>query len=377
MAILAIMVWKQSTVSQAAVIVAALVMLGGSGCAQGIYRPPIDPIWEPPQATNVETIDLSRLAHYRVPNDLIDRGDVLEVTIVTDYDDLSTTTTPVRITENGTANIPLIGEVALAGLRLDGAEQVIISAARQREVFKHPYVTVTMKQQRINRVTVIGAVENPGVYELPRSASFLLAALVAAGNPSENAGPQVEIRRPLQSNGLPGGFDSHPPRVAGVDQAGLVSYEDASAETPRTIRVNLASAAREGRGGYYLDDGDVVMVSKQNPKPIHVLGLVREPGQYELPVQEDLHLLDALAMAGGRRSQLADKVWIIRRVPGEPEPITIEVSVREAKRKGAHNVRLAAGDMVSVEMTPTTVVVDTLRNIARVGLNLGGQIALF
>lgn len=322
-----------------------------------------------PRTENLQTIDLSRLATYSVSNELIDRGDVLDVTIVTNFGNLATTTTPVRVGEDGTADIPLIGKVPLAGLELDGAEQVIASAAVHRGVFRDPHVTVTMKRQRVNRVTVIGAVNNPGVYELPRSSCSLLAALVAAGGLSKQAGADVEIRRPLQHNGPPNMFPFQPPRVA--DEAGteLASFSRVSTAAPKTVRVNLVSATKEGKGSYYLNDGDVIMVTKRAPKPIHVMGLVHQPGQYELPIDQDLHVLDALAMAGGRTSQLADNVWIIRQLPGQVEPARIKISVQQAKRSGKANLRLAAGDVVSVEETPITFAMDVLSRFIRVGLS--------
>jgi hypothetical protein len=49
--------------------------------------------------------------------------------------------------------------------------------------------------------------------------------------------------------------------------------------------------------------------------------------------------------------------------------VRIRVSIREAKRDGEANVRLAAGDVVSVEETPATFVLDLMRNFIRFGLS--------
>ena len=357
--------------SPAAVVLCACVLLGGSGCAQNrVYKVselPAELMAAPTE--NVDAIDLSRLVTYSVSNELIDRGDVLDVTILTDYGNLATTTTPVRVGEDGTASIPVVGKLALAGLELEGAEQVIASACVHRGVFVNPHVTVTMRRQRKNTVTIIGAVNEAGVYQLPRGASSLLAGLVAAGGLSGEAAPDIEIRRPAPRSSMPDPFAPPPPRVAAGTEAELTSYQQASLPGPRTVRVNLVSAAKEGKGGLYLNDGDVVMVNKRVQKPIHVMGLVHKPGQYRLPANQDLYVLDALAIAGGRTSQLADKVWVIRQVSGEAEPVRIDVSVRAAKQNGQANLRLAAGDMVSVEETPVTFLLDALARFVRVGLS--------
>lgn len=147
------------------------------------------------------------------------------------------------------------------------------------------------------------------------------------------------------------------------------SYAGVPPVPAQTVRINLVSAAMEGNGGRNLEDGDVVMVTRRVPKPLHVIGLVRKPGQYELPVNHDVCVLDALAMAGGRTSQLADKVWVIRQLPGQADPARIAVSVRDAKASGNANMRLASGDVVSVEETMTTFLLDAVGRFVRVGLS--------
>jgi len=363
------MVRSLRTCVQAAGLALALV-LGTAGCASRVYQATELPVeFLAPVTQNVQEIDLSRLPNYAVSSQLIDCGDVLEVTIVTNFADLHTTTTPVRVGENGVANIPLVGPVELAGLELEGAEQAIAAAAVARGVFQRPHITVTMKRQRTNKITVVGAVEEPNVYELPRGSSSLFAALVAAGGLSEDAGPEVEIRRPVSPGGRPGSLEP-PGQTLADGSAGYRSVEPHPRYGAQVRRVNLAQAISGGEdGGGYLGDGDVVNVMKRAPKPIYVIGLVRQPGEIEMPANQDMYLLDALAKAGDRRMQVADKVYVIRRIPGRTEPVVIESSVREAKVNGAANVRLAPGDIVSVEETPATVVLEAVRSFIRFGFS--------
>jgi polysaccharide export outer membrane protein len=243
-------------------------------------------------------------------------------------------------------------------------------------LYRDPTITVVMRKQRVNKVTVIGAVNKPGTYELPRGNSNLLQALVAAGHLAKDAGPEVEIRRPaLRSQGPPlmPAPSEQPNEVAGGNHAERTSYNAAPAimRPASSMKVNLVVAAREARGGYYLDDGDVVMVEKKMVPPIHVLGLVQKPGQFELPPHQDLHLLDAIALAGGRSMQFADKVHIIRHVPGKEQPIVVKISMRDAKRTGEGNMRLAPGDIVSVEETPVTMVLETVKGLFSFGASFG------
>lgn len=338
------------------IVLAILAVASVVGCTQGqVTAAKLPPEFMAPVNENMEAIDLSRLSHYATNSELIDRGDVLDVSIVTNYSTLATTTTPVRVADNGTADIPVIGPVSLVGLEVEGAEQAISAAAVSRGIFQKPHVTVTMRRQRTNRITVIGAVKTPGVYTLPRGSSSLLAALVAAGGLTDDGGPNVEIR---QSGPAPGG-----PRPPGPQPA------------PLAIQVDLSKAASEGDRHYPVNDGDVVVVSRRAPKGIYVMGLVAKPGEYRLPPNQNLQVLDALALAGDRTSSLADSVVVIRHLPGREEPVLIGVSVREAKNHGSANLRLAPGDVVSVEDTPLTLVFRTFTEIVR--FSVGGAVSVF
>ena len=111
----------------------------------------------------------------------------------------------------------------------------------------------------------------------------------------------------------------------------------------------------------------MIMVERRDPQPVHVIGLVMKPDQYELPVNQDMHLLDVIAKAGGVSLNVADKIHVIRTLPGRAEPAVVQVSLKDAKMGGPANLRLAPGDVVSVEETPITVVMETIRTFFRVG----------
>jgi polysaccharide biosynthesis/export protein len=314
-------------------------------------------------------VNLTRLATPSGSNSLIGQGDLLELTIVTGYETNGPTTLLVRVDEAGAINVPLIGRVQVVGLEPDEAEQNVATLAVQRGVYQHPYVTLMVKRQRANKVTVVGAVETPGTFQLPHASSDLLGALAAAGGLTDAAGTNVEVVRKAPRPGrrptVPGSNPSN--SVA----SSLASYNAASSgvATPQSYRVDLAHVSDGGKADYGLGDGDVVMVFPREPRMIHVMGLVRKPNQFEIPPNDDVRLLDALAMAGGRTLQVADKVRIVRQAPDGSGTMVIMASVREAKAKGQANLLLAPGDLVSVEETPVTFTIDTLRNLVRFGFS--------
>jgi polysaccharide biosynthesis/export protein len=110
---------------------------------------------------------------------------------------------------------------------------------------------------------------------------------------------------------------------------------------------------------------------------IHVTGLVKTPDQFELPHDKDIRVLDAIAMAGGTTSPVADKVFVIRQLPNSTQPAVIKVSIMSAKRNGNDNLLLSAGDLVSVENTMATMTVDTVGKFFRVALGLNGSVSAF
>ncbi|HTM54317.1 MAG TPA: polysaccharide biosynthesis/export family protein [Pirellulales bacterium] len=333
----------------------ALAVCGTSGCGGArIYKAADLPTqYLAAGVDNVHTLDLSKLAGHAAGSMQIGPGDVLQVAIETGYSD-QVDSALARVADDGEVSVPLVGRIRVAGLEPEEAERAISAAAIERGVYRNPTVTLDIKRQRTNRVTVIGAVENPDVYELPRGSSSLLAALVAAGGLSANAATTLEVRH------------AQPVRTAAAPDAGVTAagYQAAAAGPPAVHHVNLVEAARQEHNGFPLADGDVVVVEKRDAQPFDVLGLVTKPGRFELPANKDIYLLDALAMAGGVTTPWADKAHLIRPVAGQREPVVVDISIRDAKEKGVGNLRLGPGDVVSVEQTPRTLVTGALRAIA-------------
>ena len=323
------------------------------------------PQWlQAPTIENPKTLDLSRLATGTYGNDTIDRGDVLEVTINAGLSTKDNVTIPVRVTENGMASLPVVGEVPVLGFDLETSEAAIAAACVQRGIYRNPHVTVTMKRQRMNRIMVGGAVKSPGTYPLPRGSADLLSALAAAGFLADNAGTGIEIRN---ASGTTGALQ--PDRIAGgslgannVAQTGHSQTLPTSARSSsaQSLRVDLVSATKAGANAYPLGDGAIVMVERRDPPPIQIMGLVKKPDTYEYPIGTELTLLGAISKAGGVSNLGANKIFIIRQIAGQAKPTVIEASLRAAKRDSAENLKLAPGDVVSIEQTPTTVLLETL-----------------
>ncbi len=352
------------------VMILAVVVVSVStlGCTRAnLYQASsLPPDLMAPRHASLQDIDLSRLARTISNSQVLYPGDEVAVTIATGIEERTPPEWRGRVAEDGSLTVPLVGTVQIAGLEITQAEQLIRSESIRRGKFVAPNVTLTMSQRRTNKIAVLGAVEEPNTYELSASSSDLLTAIVQAGGLAEDAGTIIEIR--------------HPPGLVAApvaDNGNGYSTELASMRgnrrmirtPPRTIQVDLTEASRSDFGDYSLADGSTVMVMKRPKRFIHVIGLVNRSDQFEIP--EDLQeprLLDALAMAGGRKLEIADKVHVIRQLPDRDDPVVIEASVRAAKGDTSSNIRLASGDVVSVEETPTTFLIGTIKEFLQFGL---------
>ena len=314
--------------------------------------------------SNPQEVDLSRLASATGGNETIGPGDVLELTISASLSKDDQVMIPVRVADDGTATIPDIGRVNLAGVEPQAAESLVRLEAINRGLYRNPTVTVSFAHQKTNRVRVLGAVKEPGTYDLPPGASDVVSAIAAAQGLAENAGANVEIRNPSARNQPRGPINPY----------ATVSESAGSEGGMRSYTVDLISASKTTGNQYTIEDGGVVMVEKRDPAPIQVLGLVKDPGHYDFPIGKPLSVLGAIAMADGVSNQLADKIYVIRPLAGGNDPAVVQVSLRKAKKSGRSNIILGPGDIVSVEQTPSTVLMEAMQLI-RFGIS--GSAPLF
>ena len=313
----------------------------------------------------VETeVDLSVLASSALDNDRIYPGDLLDVTILTGAETGAVEPLHVNVAPSGEVKLPKVGVVSLFGLTLAEAEQRIREVSLEREIYRSPFVSVQMNGRKTDRIQVVGAVNEPGPYELPRAGSDLLAAISAAKGLSKDAGYSIEIRHPVD------------PSSAGAVQPAAFLGQGAEpiagvAPPAEVVHVDLLQAMAGDPPDVRLRDGSVVVVKEYVPGKVFVSGLVNKAGEVELPRKTALRVSQALALAAGRKTQFADKVFLKREIPGR-EPLLVKVSLKEARQNVLADLVLMPGDLLVVQQTPTTIASDLLMNFFRIGLTVPG-----
>ncbi len=132
-----------------------------------------------PPDTTANTGAYSGISEYRVG-----AQDQLEITVF-QVPDLNRT---VRVNSSGQVSLPLIGMLLAGGRTVQEIEQDI-AIKLEAKFLQNPQVTVSVKEFTSQRVTVEGAVKNPGIFPLT-GRTTLLQMVATAGGLDSIANPQ-------------------------------------------------------------------------------------------------------------------------------------------------------------------------------------------
>jgi len=86
-----------------------------------------------------------------------------------------------QVAPDGTINFPLLGAVQVAGLEPSAVAQKLQSELVERDFLRAPHVSVYVEQYSSKRVSVVGAVANPGTFPLEPGMTVVQAISMAGG----------------------------------------------------------------------------------------------------------------------------------------------------------------------------------------------------
>lgn len=213
-------------------------------------------------------------------------GDVLDI-VVFEVEELSR---PAVVTPQGTISMPLIGDVAVDGKTTPQVAAALKSRYATRYL-RDPQISVSVTDFRSQPVSVVGAVKEPGVYQL-QGERRLVEVLAMAGGFTEEVGETITISRQSErSNG--GG--------AGALGAALGRLPVNAADTDNseiTVSVRELLTSRDGgEANPIVEPQDVIRVSKAGI--VYVMGAVEKPGGFVIKDQERMTVLRAVSLASG------------------------------------------------------------------------------
>ncbi len=243
--------------------------------------------------------------------------DLLEISVF-GLNELNTT---VRVSEDGKITLPLLGEVPVEGLTQSECEKKI-SRLLEEKWLQNPQVTILIKEYRSKRVSLLGAVRNPGPYELMGKQNILQMISEAGGLTSE-AGNEILVVRQLPD------------------------------ATSRTIRISVEDLFFKGDSSLniLLEPGDIVNIPIDKVIRLYVFGQVRTPGALEVKRSNIPTLLRAIAQAGGFSDRAAQGSVVIKRIDETGKEQEIKVNCKDIIKGKKKDVPLKENDVVFVPET--------------------------
>jgi len=259
---------------------------------------------------------------YRVGPD-----DLLQVTIY-NIPEQEARSTPrmviLRVSQQGMIVVPLAGELSVKGKTVADIQSEL--AKLYSKYIRNPQIGVMVTEYR-QRVSVMGAVQKPGVFELtgPKTVMDMLAL---AGGVTDRAGNQVHVYRQ---------DDKGNRQSMVIDLLVLANNTGAITEGKNVQAVNMPMQA-----------GDVVNVPQSGM--FFVDGAVGKPGSY--PLGRNYSLRQALATAGGVDPELADYSAVtINRRHASDKMETIAVDLNSVIEGKAADPQVQPDDVILVPMS--------------------------
>ena len=246
----------------------------------------------------------------------IGREDLIEITVF-EASELNRT---LRVSANGEITLPLVGTVRAEGLAPRTLESVLEELLR-RTYLKDPHVGVFVREMQSHPVSVFGAVRKPGVYQL-RGEKTVIEVLALAEGLADDAGDTVLVER-----------------GAGPDSAPL----------GETVQVSLKSLLTSADSGanVRVRPGDIVKVTRAGI--VYVVGEVRKPGGFLLRTNENISVLQALALAEGlTRTSAKNQARIIRTNPETGARMELPIRLGDILTGRAQDALLLPRDIVFV-----------------------------
>ncbi len=211
----------------------------------------------------------------------------------------------VRVSEDGSIVTPLLGNINVAGLSRFQLEKKLVKLL-EKNYLKSAQVTVFIKEYQSKLVSVIGAVKNPGNYELV-GRQTLLQMISIAGGLTEAASDRIVIIRQYKN---------------GKSASLVINLDELMLKGNPKLNIPLQAA-------------DIINISVERYLDIYVFGQVKKPGHIKMKKDGNVTLLRVIAQAGGF-SERARKssVLIKRKVNGKEMKIKINVKkILRGKRK--------------------------------------------
>jgi polysaccharide export outer membrane protein len=312
-----------------------------------------------PQKTNERIQQLAALARAPNTDPPLGAGDLLHV----DVFDIPELSRDVRITDSGVISFPLVRErIPVAGLTAFQTERKMEQVLSAEGLVNHPQVSVFVKEQASQSVSIVGAVSRQSVMQIVRPTS-LIEVLAVAGGISDEAGATIMITRPVPGD-----------RMVPVSEK---ADAPSDSQTTKTITIQLKDLLESGNSDFNVQvfGGDIVSVPKAGI--VYVFGFgVAQQGEYVLQAHGDqVTVLKAIVLAHGLTPfSKPDSAVIMRNDPVTGKRIEIPVHLKQIQDHKIEDVALQTNDILYV---PDSRGKKALARGTEAALGIGMQAAIY
>jgi polysaccharide biosynthesis/export protein len=302
---------------------------------------------ETPEQTNEKIQELAALERTKPRDTPIGTGDLLHV----DVFDVPELSRDVRVGDAGDISYPLIpGKVTAAGLTPFRLEEKLEELLIENGLVTHPQVSVFVKEQVSQPVSVVGAVSRPMVYQVIRPTT-LLELLANAGGITDEAGSIVNVTRKPSAPVANDAGAAVAASASGDASAGAASADDPLGQNPQTVSIRLQNLLESGDPSYNISifGGDVVSVPRAGI--VYVMGKgISQPGGYVLQSHgEQITVLKAVALAHGMTGfAKPDNAVIMRNNPDSGRRDVIPVRIKEIENHKTEDVTMKSNDILYI-----------------------------
>jgi len=193
----------------------------------------------------------------------------------------------VRVDKNGSLTMPLIGTMKASGMTT--AQLASEVSKRLDRYYQNPEVVISVSEYHSQPVSVIGAVNTPGVHQL-QGQKTLVEMLSLAGGLRQDAGPTVIVTRRVEWGPIP---------IAGAKLDGSKEFNVAE------IDLKAVTSAERPLDNIAVKPNDIISVPRAHM--VYVMGEVERTGGFVVNERKGVSVLEALSLAGGLKSTAAPK----------------------------------------------------------------------
>lgn len=223
-----------------------------------------------------------------------------------------------RVSENGTIDLPLLGEVSVTGLSAGQVRDRLETTLKAKYV-NRANVSVVVKEFGNKPITVVGAVQKPGTLNISGRWT-LLQVIAAAGGLTEAAGKKIYILR-RADNGLSDTME--------IDTSELLRSSAPMWNVP-------------------IFPADVINVQPRTLIRVFCLGQVKNPGALEFNSDDRVSILSAIAKAGGLNDRASNSIRVKRRGP-DGKDVEMRANYRRIVSGKEADLVLKSDDVVIVK----------------------------